>query len=376
MRVLTAFLKNYTSKQLNQIVFPGSHDAGIYGQGKSNVITQSLNIGEQANAGVRFFDMRIATVKRSDGSLDQKSYHLGKGVIDNKHKGAKPGEVQSHQNVSHLGGWGQDTLSDMLTQAKTYVVANPSEFLILKFSKCYNLKDVVDTCVRVLGDTQFNYNKSGGAAINLNTRTVGSLAGKVITLFDPKELEKLGFVIRGQIYSGCLSFGELFNKETKTSRQYQKEFHGLQYFGKFSNTDDIKKNTKKQAATMGGGTSCDRDAMGMMYWTTTGMLGDIKARNDKMWTGVNVQALRDVWEAGYKKAMINQLGALSFKDLYTKNSRYYVANKNSWTSFTPNIVMIDFADYQKCVTVYNLNRVRSEMLETLMQQSGHAIENL
>jgi len=38
--------------------------------------------------------------------------------------------------------------------------------------------------------------------------------------------------------------------------------------------------------------------------------------------------------------------------------------------------MIDFADYQKCVTVYNLNRVRSEMLETLMQQSGHAIEGL
>ncbi|MBI3348950.1 MAG: hypothetical protein HY020_17295 [Burkholderiales bacterium] len=373
---MTAFLKSYANKQLNQIVFPGSHDAGIYGEGKTNVITQSLDIAGQANAGVRFFDMRIATVKRSDGSFDQKSYHLAKGVIDNKHKGAKPGEASSHQNVGHLGGWGQDSLTDMLTQAKSYVAANPSEFLILKFSKCYNLKDVVDTCVRVLGDVQFNHNTSGGAPINLNTRTVGSLGGKVITLFDPKELEKLGFVINGQIYSGCLSFGELFDKDTGGSRAYQSQFHGLQYFGKFSSTDDIKKNTKKQKAQMGNGVTCDRNAMGMMYWTTTGMLANIKDRNDKMWSGVNVQALRDVWESGYKKAMIHQLGALSFSDLYTKNSRYYVANKNSWTSFTPNIVMIDFADYQKCVTVYNLNRVKSEMLETLMQQSGHAIEGI
>lgn len=373
---MTAFLTSYANKQLNQIVIPGAHDAGIYGDGKGNVITQSLDIAGQANAGVRFFDMRIATVKRSDGSYEQKSYHLAKGVIDNKHKGAKPGEAPSHQNVGHLGGWGQDTLTDMLTQAKSYVAAHPSEFLILKFSKCYNLKDVVDSCVRVLGDTQFNHNSSGGAAINLNTRLVGSLAGKVITLFDPKEMEKLGFVVRGQIYSGCLAYGELFDKETGGSRLYEREFHGLQYFGKFSSTDDIKKNTKKQKAQMGLGTACHRDAMGMMYWTTTGLLANIKARNDKMWTGVNVQALRDVWESGYKKALMNQLGALSFNDLYRKDSRLYVANKNSWTSFTPNIVMIDFADYQKCVTIYNLNRVRNEMLETLMQQSGHAIEGL
>ncbi len=373
---MTAFLKSYANKQLKQIAFSGSHDAGIYGQGKSNVVTQSLDIKGQADAGVRFFDMRIATVKRSDGRLDQKSYHLAQGVVDHKHKGAKPGEAPSHQNVGHLGGWGQDTLTDMLKQAKSYVEEYGSEFLILKFSKCYNLKDVIDSCVRVLGDVQFNHNKPGAAPINLNTRTVASLAGKDLTLFDPKEMAKLGGVISGQIYSGCLSFGELFNKGTGTSRQYQQDFNGLQYFGKFSSTDDIKKNTKKQTATMSGGITCDRNAMGMMYWTTTGLTASIRARNDKMWSGVDVRVLRDVWESGYKTSRMNQLGALSFKDLYRKNSRLYVANKNSWTSFTPNIVMIDFADTQKCVTIYNLNHVKSEMLETLMQQSGHEIEGL
>jgi hypothetical protein len=374
---VTAFLQHYANKQLNQIVIPGAHDAGIYGEGKTNVITQSLDIGQQANAGVRFFDMRIATVKRSDGSYEQRSYHLDGSLVKNqKHKGAKPGEVQSHQVVAHAGGWGKDTLSDMLTQAKSYVAANPSEFLILKFSKCYNLMDVVDTCVRVLGDAQFNHNKSGGAKINLNTRTVASLAGKVITLFDPKEMEKLGFVAKGQIYSGCLFYGELFDKETKSSKAYETEFHGLQYFGKFSSTSDVKTNTKKQTKLMESGTACHKNAMGMMYWTTTGLLGNIKERNDTMWTGVNSQALREVWEAGYKKALTAQLGALNFNDLYQKNGKFYVANKNAWTSFTPNIVMMDFADYQKCVTIYNLNRVKNEMLEKLMQQSGKPIEGV
>lgn len=374
---MTAFLQQFANKQLNQIVIPGAHDAGIYGEGKTNVITQALDIAQQANAGVRFFDMRIATVKRSDGSFEQRSYHLDKKFVkDRKHKGAKPGELQSHQVVAHMGGWGKDTLADMLTQAKGYVTTKPSEFLILKFSKCFNLKDVVDTCVRVLGETQFNHNKSGGAKINLNTRTVGSLAGKVITLFDPKDMESLGFVINGQIYSGCLSFGELFDKNTKSSKTYQPNFHGLQYFGKFSSTSDVKTNTKKQTKLLASGQACDRNAMGMMYWTTTGLLGNIKDRNATMWTGVNSQALRDVWEGGYKTALTAQLGALNFNDLYQKNGRYYVANKNSWTSFTPNIVMMDFADYQKCVTIYNLNRVKNEMLDKLMQQSGKPIEGI
>jgi len=374
---VTAFLKQFANKQLNQIVFPGAHDAGIYGEGKSNVITQGLDMGEQAAAGVRFFDMRIATVLRSDGTYEQKSYHLNQGlVVNQKHKGAKPAEVQSHQKVSALGGWGKDTLTDMLTQAQGYVGANPSEFLIMKFSKCYNLQSVVDTCVRVLGDSQFNHNKSGNQAINLNKRTVSSLGGKVITLFDPKELAKLSGVVGGQIYSGCLSFGELYDKETKSSKAYDAAFHGLQYFGKFSDTSDVKDNTKKQKKLMEAGTACDKNAMGMMYWTTTGMTGDIKERNDKMWNGVNSKALRDVWEGGYKKAMAHQLGLLNFNNLYLSNNRHYVANKNSWTSFTPNIVMIDFADYQKCVTIFNLNRVKNEMLEQLMQQSGKPIEGI
>lgn len=51
-------------KQLNQIVIAGTHDAGITGGG-SGVQTQSLNIGEQAATGVRFFDVRVAAAVTS-----------------------------------------------------------------------------------------------------------------------------------------------------------------------------------------------------------------------------------------------------------------------------------------------------------------------
>ncbi len=374
---MTAFLRQFAAKQLNQIVFPGAHDAGIYGEGKSNVITQSLNIGEQASAGVRFFDMRIATVLRSDGTYEQRSYHLDGSLVKNqKHKNAQPGEVASHQKVAAFGGWGQDTLSQMLNQAKMYVTANPSEFLILKFSKCFNLQNVVDACVDVLGDKQFNHNVAASAPINLNTRVVNSLAGFVITLFDPTALAGLNLPPGSARYSGCLTFGELYDKDTKSSKAYQPIFNGLQYFGKFSSTSDVSTNTKKQKKILESGTSCHRDAMGMMYWTTTGLFGNIKKRNDKMWIGVNNPSLQAVWEHGYKKATAHQLGLLNINNLYMRQGRHYVANKNSWTSFTPNIVMVDFADLQKCVTIFNLNRVKNEMLETLMRQSNHAIEDL
>ena len=53
-------------KQLNEIVVAGSHDAGITG-GDKNERTQSLNIAEQAKAGIRVFDLRIAA-EGSDGT--------------------------------------------------------------------------------------------------------------------------------------------------------------------------------------------------------------------------------------------------------------------------------------------------------------------
>ncbi len=59
--------------KLHQMVMIGTHDAAIT-QGHGNVQTQNLDIGDQADAGVRFFDLRIATDAKS---TELKAYHGG-----------------------------------------------------------------------------------------------------------------------------------------------------------------------------------------------------------------------------------------------------------------------------------------------------------
>jgi hypothetical protein len=60
-------------KKLNQIVMAGSHDAGIT-KGGANAQTQDLDIGGQALAGIRFFDLRVAAFAKGRG------YHGDKQV--------------------------------------------------------------------------------------------------------------------------------------------------------------------------------------------------------------------------------------------------------------------------------------------------------
>ena len=77
-------------KQLNEIVFAGSHDAGITGGG-ANVQTQNLNILEQAQAGVRLFDLRIAAATvggkfGSDKVAELKAFHADSKLMKNETK--------------------------------------------------------------------------------------------------------------------------------------------------------------------------------------------------------------------------------------------------------------------------------------------------
>jgi hypothetical protein len=363
------YLAPYQNKQLNQVVIPGSHDAGVFrsnlGDLPHNVQTQELDIANQAHAGVRWFDLRIATRKKtqaergqSPGQYEQRAYHLdGLLVRDNKaaHRG---GPVKSHQNVGLLGGWG-DTLERMLGQAKAFVEGHPQEFLILKISKSYNLPDVIKTCVDVLGKTHY---KPAGNSTNLNTQTVGSLGGKVITLFSEGDLKGVK-VISGDpaafsrltsTYRGCLTYRELFDAKRKTTKPYLRDYDGLQYFGKFSSTADIGTNTSAQTNNITtGAMACDKDAMGMMYWTTTGLRDNIRTRNDLMWQPGTVRALKELWNNGLKLALHAQMG---------REKTYGDAIRNRYKSFMPNIVMMDFADDEKCKIVRELNDVANQQI--------------
>ncbi len=90
------------SAKLTEIVLPGSHDAGSYGMVALSE-TQGSYIIDQLNAGVRYFDIRVAKIENSDELL-----------------------------IFHSPSYGMP-YTTVLQDIKEFIEANSSEFLILHF---------------------------------------------------------------------------------------------------------------------------------------------------------------------------------------------------------------------------------------------------
>jgi hypothetical protein len=95
--------------------------------------------------------------------------------------------------------------------------------------------------------------------------------------------------------------------------------------------------------------------MGMMYWTTTGVMESIKKRNDGLWSAPNVERLKGLWSSG-------------LRDMVEASNPHNVPNNPPafLKKFMPNIVMIDFADQPKCQTIRDLNDLSDDALAKLI----------
>jgi hypothetical protein len=336
---------------LNEIVVAGSHDAGIT-SGGSNVQTQSLDIGGQARAGVRVFDLRItaATTPGKYGwhkPAELKAFHADSKLMKNESKVRHLEDVGQAVHLTRTklkGGAFGLGLTDMLADARAFVKSKDggTEFLILKFDKCVNWLLIAETCVNVLGDAIFK-----GRA-NLNTTPLKNLKGKVIVVFSPGGVKEVS--ARYGPNDGILGFQNLYDK-SGGGPGYSPGFAGLQYYGKggtsvFKPFSKQSQNVKKQRKLISGASLVGPDVLGMMYWTTTGMFESIKKRNDKMWDPPNVAKLRKLWGQGLEEFVWerNPFHAASGSAVGPLRKR-----------FMPNIVMIDFADDMKCQEIRNLN---------------------
>lgn len=347
-------------KRISDIVFAGSHDASIIG-GKSNAMTQSLDIKGQAIAGVRLFDLRIAAMGNGDGA-SLVGYHgsLGgkkKVSLNSSHTG-KTSEVVTNSKMK-LGTFG-DKLSTMLTQGRDFV-ATTGEFLIFKFDKCKNWQLIAEYCVALLGN---NIYKPANPTFPFGKLTLGDLKAKVVCVFSESgltEIKGLG------VDDGIIGFRSL--KGDDGIKPYQVNYPGLQYYGKggtsllkgafkgYSGKRDL--NVDKQRKLMLQMAAVQEqwaaDVLGMMYWTSTGLVESIKKRNDYMWNTVNVKRMADIWRGGLEASIEVQLKLNEIKYMEYGEHRRMKA-------FFPNIVMVDFADAGKCDTIYELNEVADEML--------------
>ena len=375
-------------KKLNEIVMAGSHDAGITGGGK-NTKTQGLKFGEQARAGVRVFDLRVAaaTVPYPKAYTKEYSKH---GLLRTVHEPQGPlaplfikreqktrqmddsGKLQEITRTKLSGGDFGQGLGSILLQAKSFV-QDPqykSEFLILKFDKSTNWELIADLCVRYLGDRI--YTEAG----NLNTKTLRELKGQVIVVFSDGGLKAVRSKYTAQ--DGILGW-----KNLQAGGSYEDRYDWLQYYGKggtnpFSAFGKIKENLKKQSKLMSKGAKCDPEVMGMMYWTTTGIFESIQERNSKMWSKGNRWKLQKLW-AGGRQAGVNALDQ-AVEDAIDRIPDNVDSTSNSSGSvlkaFMPNIVMIDFASPYKCKKIYELNGAAPTILTKIAQEQKERYERL
>jgi len=178
------------TKWLRQIVMPGSHDAGVYGTAQTitrgvpgfvknptnSIVCQHSDFGRQAMAGSRFFDCRVFLRKTTDATgakvYEQKLGHFFKEKVPLSKQPA-------------MGGYG-GALTAIVGQALDFVIANPSEFIILRFSHTYHPTECVNAIQQVIASNPAYpgalYTQTG----NIATKTIGSLRKKVIMVFDEK----------------------------------------------------------------------------------------------------------------------------------------------------------------------------------------------
>lgn len=336
----------YHHLPINELVFAGSHDAGI-NSGGGGEKTQKLDIGGQANAGVRLFDMRLAIRSNGlPGSGVLKAYH-GKGM----HK-----VIGGNQLMA--GTWGLG-LNGMLAQARAFVEGHPNEFLFLKFDHCLNWIDIAAACIARLGPVLY----LNGA--NLNLTTAGTLAGHVIPLFSTAGLLAIG---GARPQDGIYGIKSLY-VDGGAPGGYNPNYVGLQYHGKGgtsamngkSDEKKINENVAKQTRIMstgkarGGG---DPRVMGMMYWTSTGFLRSIKERDKSNWNaggfGIEMQKL---WLEGMAEHIDANLPS------YMDPVQYPAGPVMK--RFMPNFVMIDFAKPARCQTIFDMNALNGNMLVQL-----------
>ncbi|HTE40376.1 MAG TPA: hypothetical protein VK629_06095 [Steroidobacteraceae bacterium] len=353
------------SKKLNEIVMAGSHDAGITAGG-GNVKTQDLDIYDQAKAGVRVFDIRItgAIVKQGAAGpvVALKAYHGGSGKSKVEGTDLRTGQATNMKVKSMslagvtTGEYGM-TLSKILGDAQKFVRENASEFLILKFDKCHNWLQIAEACVSILGAAIY---KNGG---NLNKKTLRDLAGKVIVLFTAEGIEAVHHLYG--VPQGIMAVQNIYGGKAA----YSENYHGLQYFGKGGTkvTKPFKKqsqNVKKQSKIMAEAGGGNQNVMGMMYWTTTGIFESIKKRNNGMWAKPNVAKLQSMWDNGLNNAIMSRVNTVAKIDGF--------AGGHIFKSFMPNIVMIDFADDEKCRQIFELNTTPVTFLVDALGEYAHA----
>ena len=242
-------------KTLNEIVIPGSHDAGMSETHHCTffvrpewVQAQKLNIYQQAMAGVRYFDLRadydhhkLVTFHRTDGT-----------------------------------GCNGESLKDVFDQAVAFLTENPSEFLILKFSHTRNdsghsANDTQKRVIQLLENDKYKaFLYTSSVKTNLGYRTVQALRGKILAVFKHHD-DTYNSGTSDQGYQDYLKFSDgILPYQDKIQNDL-----GLNVYDRYADTSDYNKMLQNQKQKWKDHAEMDAAYEFLLSFTLTGSVGKL-----------------------------------------------------------------------------------------------------
>ena len=233
---------------LNQIIMPGSHDAGMsqtehcsFGVVSAEAQTQDRAIYQQAIAGSRYFDIRV------DYDHDTlTTYHRTDSM-----------------------GCGGEYLKDVLNDAVLFLQQNPSETLIIKFSHTRNdsghyPSDITQRVIQLLTTPfyqQYLYT-TNAAQPNLDAIPLSQLRGKIIAVFD----QEYSTYFNPQ--KGIFSYRD-FNPSHSDMKQ------NLSVYDSYADTSNFDKMSTDQLNKLKQYGGWGQNHLFLLSWTLTGSAGNL-----------------------------------------------------------------------------------------------------
>lgn len=311
---------------LFDIVIPGSHDAGVYGDSldtayspKSWARCQGSNIYNQAKHGSRMFDCRVF-LRRKNGALKPTMGHFFGPAEKVENKKGETGTLGAY------GGSLVTCVMDAIAFVRTYT----SEFLILRFSHTYCPDEVIAALQQVLA----NNNNANYVCTNRHAiakRRLSVLRGKVILVFDSQFHQLFDNT------AGVLPFTKYTTGVTTTS--------GLCTCGIYKGSSDIADvhaTAERSFADHFAHAGARPDHLHFIYWQQTLSGGNIKKATEEKKDKTLIGRQEKAWTGGAHE---------NLADFATQIRTEVQANR--WR--LPNVISHDFVNQQTCNAIIALN---------------------
>ena len=350
--------------------------------------TQDLNVYQQCNAGVRFFDVRIAN---SYISREGKKHYEFDSLIPVMRAQHGPG-VGARESRTAFGEEGNKIFEGV----GNFLRANPSELVFIRLSKCMpSVLEVLPGQLEGLLGPDILFKRD--FECNLLDTPIGIMRGKAVVMYDGGG-EDSGIVKQEKGIHQFLNVSKGSKSDAVKSIVAHGKVKGIASCGAYSsgqNFQDVmgdladcatgfdkfkKTGTGNQTTHWGlhvkGDCGCGNTPhLFMLYWTytsknplnnvakrtasenaktegVTAELGKVMAQFDR---GLSEKHMQPSYSAGDldSRVLLNQ--DPNYAQLRANITRKYLDSQTAKARCMPNVVMYDFANVQTSTEIINLN---------------------